>query len=60
MDCYDCQGRPGPGGLQFSDRSAIGICHGCGKGLCKEHSVWTEATRELLCTACASAQNGQR
>lgn len=60
MTCYECVGRPGPGGLMFSDRSAVGVCRRCGKGLCKAHSVWAEATKELLCGGCAAEEGWRR
>lgn len=59
MTCYECQGRPGPGGLTYDDRSAVGICRHCGKAICKTHGVWSEATHEFLCTRCASRPGGR-
>jgi len=63
MTCYECQERPGPVALMFSlmfsDWSAVGVCHRCGKGLCKTHGVWSEAPREFLCRTCAG-ESGQR
>jgi hypothetical protein len=60
MTCYECQGRPGPGGLSYDDRSAVGVCRHCGKGLCKDHGVWTEATNEFLCAHGAARTGGPR
>lgn len=60
MTCYECQGRPGPGGLSYDDRSAVGVCRHCGKGLCKAHGVWAEEKNEFLCAGCAAAQGGLR
>ena len=60
MTCYECQGRPGPGGLTYDDRSAVGVCSRCGKGLCKDHGVWTEAMHEFLCAHCATRLGGAR
>jgi hypothetical protein len=60
MTCFECEGHPGPGGLMFSDRSAVGVCRRCGKGLCKAHGVWAGATKEFLCSACAAPASGPR
>jgi hypothetical protein len=60
MTCYECHGRPGPGGMSYDEKSAVGVCRRCGRGACKTHSVWAEATHELLCTDCASRFNGPR
>jgi hypothetical protein len=54
MTCYECAGRPGPGGLTYDDRSAVGVCRRCGKGLCKAHGVWAEGGNEFLCSHCAA------
>lgn len=53
MTCYECQEQPGPGGMSFSDRSAVGICRHCGRGVCRDHGVWAEIVRELVCHGCA-------
>jgi hypothetical protein len=60
MTCYECAERSGPGGMRFTDTSAVGICHRCGKGLCKTHGVWTEAKDEFLCNACAPSAKAPR
>jgi hypothetical protein len=60
MTCYECQGRPGPGGLTYDDRTAVGVCRRCGKGLCKHHGAWSEATNEFLCSHCATRPAGPR
>lgn len=54
MTCYECQGQPGAGGLMYGDRSAVGVCRQCGRGLCKDHGAWNEATRQFLCNRCAA------
>ena len=54
MTCFECAEHPGPGGLTFSDRSAVGVCRHCGKAICKAHGAWAEATSEFLCTPCAA------
>lgn len=54
MTCFECDGRTGPGGMSYDDRSAVGICRHCGKGLCKAHGVWAEPANEFLCSHCAS------
>ena len=54
MTCYDCQQQAAPGGLRYAERSAVGICRRCGKGLCRDHGTWAGATREFLCGACAA------
>ena len=60
MTCYECQQQPGPGGLTYGDRSAVGVCRRCGRGLCKDHGVWAEATYQFLCSACAAGPAGHR
>jgi hypothetical protein len=46
--------------LSYDDRSAVGVCHHCGKGLCKAHGVWAEEKNEFLCAGCAAALGGLR
>ena len=62
MTCYECQGQPRSGALMFSlmfsDWNAVGVCRRCGRGVCKTHGVWSEATRELLCCTCAATEGG--
>ena len=60
MTCYECQEQPGPGGLSFSERNAVGVCLQCGRGACKAHGVWEEAAHRFLCRGCAALPAGKR
>lgn len=53
MYCYYC-GEHQPGGTRYGMRPAVGVCHRCGAGVCKEHSVKSEPGALLLCVACAA------
>jgi hypothetical protein len=55
MNCFECTQQPPPAGLTFADRSAIGTCLRCGRGLCAEHGRYDPAAHSFLCAPCAEA-----
>lgn len=53
MNCYFCA-QHHPGGTNFGNRSALGICQNCGVGVCLEHSRRDSTPgAPLLCFECA-------
>ncbi len=56
MNCYFCA-QHHPGGTNFGNCSAIGICQQCGVGVCAEHGQ-KEVTlgAPLLCIECAKSE----
>lgn len=61
MNCYICEKSPKPGGTRYGIRSAVGVCHHCGIGVCVEHSHRAkELGAPLLCKECAElAHSGE-
>ncbi len=54
MECYLCIQDPRPGGTSHGVRAAVGICQGCGIGVCLGHSrKAATAGAPLLCVDCA-------
>jgi hypothetical protein len=54
MNCYICNNTPRPDGTLFHIQAAIGVCHHCGVGICKEHSHKDiRVGSPLLCQECA-------
>lgn len=59
MICYFCE-QVRPGGMTLAERVAVGICAGCGAGVCPEHSQKEKAPGSpLLCFECAKLRNAQ-
>jgi hypothetical protein len=55
MNCYFCAPHH-PGGTDFGNCSAIGICYRCGVGVCPEHGQKkTTSGALLLCFECAES-----
>lgn len=52
MHCYFCETGERPGGMRFGIRQAVGVCQGCGIGVCAEHGRRDQSGR-LLCGICA-------
>jgi hypothetical protein len=53
MNCYYCEIGPHPGGVRYGGTPAVGVCQGCGAGLCLEHAHRAGPAMPLLCPDCA-------
>jgi hypothetical protein len=56
MNCYLCHEAPGPGGTSLGVMSAVGICKGCGIGLCPRHGQRSPRTGVLFCPDCGRTE----
>lgn len=54
MTCYECSEQPLQAGMSFADRSAVGVCRSCGRGLCRSHGSFDAAANAFLCGRCAA------
>ena len=53
MNCYICESTPSAGGTCLGIASAVGICKGCGIGVCAHHGQRSSSTSfALLCSDC--------
>lgn len=55
MTCYECSEQPLPAGMTFADRSAVGVCQSCGRGLCRSHGRFDASANAFRCAPCAEA-----
>ena len=54
MNCYLCESEH-QGTLRYGIQLAVGICQGCGVGVCLEHSRKADRPgAPLLCAGCAA------
>ncbi len=52
MNCYLCEAAQGAGGTHLGVSSAVGVCKGCGIGLCFRHAHRSVRAGGLVCLDC--------
>ena len=45
MNCLECS-------MEDKQEPAIGICHSCGAGLCRQHAILVERQIEMMVPVC--------